>query len=161
MNHCLLEVKVKEVPTIRYTQDNQTPLAEMEVSFEGLRTEDPEGSLKVIGWGNLAQDLQNNIQPGEKLIIEGRLRMNTIPRQDGTKEKKAEFTLSRFHSIGKTTVESQKPFQANKDSTNKPLTTNKPSNTNPSNTNPAPSSNEDLANWNSSPLIPDNDEIPF
>ena len=47
MNHCLLEVQVKKAPTIRYTQDNKTPIAEMEVLFEGLRADDSPGELKV------------------------------------------------------------------------------------------------------------------
>ena len=29
MNHCVLEVEVIDAPTVRYTQDNQTPIAEM------------------------------------------------------------------------------------------------------------------------------------
>ncbi|MBM5815797.1 MAG: single-stranded DNA-binding protein, partial [Cyanobacteria bacterium K_Offshore_surface_m2_239] len=29
MNHCLLEVEVLEAPQVRYTQDNQTPVAEL------------------------------------------------------------------------------------------------------------------------------------
>ena len=145
MNHCLLEVKVKVPPTIRYTQDNQTAVAEMEVSFEGLRADDPEGHLKVIGWGTLAQELQNNIQSGEKLVLEGRLRMNTIPRQDGTKEKKAEFTLSRFHSISKGVGGSPRKSEEG-ESSNNPK---------------AVDSKEDLVSWDSSPLIPNTDEIPF
>ena len=31
MNHCVLEVEVIDAPTVRYTQDNQTPIAEMAV----------------------------------------------------------------------------------------------------------------------------------
>ena len=61
MNHCVLEVEVREAPTIRYTQDNQTPIAEMTVTFDGLRQDDAPGELKVVGWGNLAQDLQNRV----------------------------------------------------------------------------------------------------
>ena len=72
MNHCMLEVTVKLAPTIRYTQDNKTAIAEMEVAFAGLRTEDPEGLIKAVGWGNMAQELQNRVQVGQKLIIEGR-----------------------------------------------------------------------------------------
>jgi len=102
MNHCVLEVDVLQAPTLRYTQDNQTPIAEMDVGFDALRPDDPRGQLKVVGWGNLAQDLQNRVQVGQRLVIEGRLRMNTVPRQDGTKEKRAEFTLSRLHAVGAT-----------------------------------------------------------
>jgi single-stranded DNA-binding protein len=96
----LLEVEVLEAPQVRYTQDNQTPVAEMTVRFDGLRPEDPPGQLKVVGWGNLAQDLQNRVQVGQRLVLEGRLRMNTVTRQqDGVKEKRAEFTLARLHPL--------------------------------------------------------------
>ena len=55
VNHCLLEVEVLEAPQVRYTQDNQTPVAEMAVQFDGLRPDDPPGQLKVVGWGNAAE----------------------------------------------------------------------------------------------------------
>jgi single-stranded DNA-binding protein len=96
----LLEVEVLEAPQVRYTQDNQTPVAEMTVRFEGLRLDDPPGQIKVVGWGSLAQDLQNRVEPGQRLMLEGRMRMNTVSRPDGVKEKRAEFTLSRFHPLG-------------------------------------------------------------
>ena len=99
VNHCLLEVEVLGAPTIRYTQDNQMPIAEMQVRIDGLRAEDPAGELKVVGFGNLAQDLQSRVQVGQRLVLEGRLRMNTMARADGIKEKKAEFTLSRMHPV--------------------------------------------------------------
>jgi single-stranded DNA-binding protein len=100
VNHCLLEVEVLEAPQVRYTQDNQTPVAEMAVQIDGLRPDDPPGQLKVVGWGNLAQELQNRVQVGQRLMLEGRLRMNTVTRQDGVKEKRAEFTLARLHPLG-------------------------------------------------------------
>ena len=99
VNHCLLEVEVLGAPTIRYTQDNQMPIAEMQVRIDGLRAEDPAGELKVVGFGSLAQDLQSRVQVGQRLVLEGRLRMNTTARADGIKEKKAEFTLSRMHPV--------------------------------------------------------------
>jgi len=107
LNHCLLEVEVLEAPQVRYTQDNQTPVAEMSVRFDGLRPDDPPGQLKVVGWGNLAQDLQNRVRVGQRLVLEGRLRMNTVTRQDGVKEKRAELTLARLHPL--TAGDSQLP----------------------------------------------------
>jgi single-strand DNA-binding protein len=103
VNHCLLEVEVLEAPQVRYTQDNQTPVAEMAVRFAGLRAEDPPGQIKVVGWGNLAQDLQNRAQAGQRLVVEGRLRINTVSRADGVKEKRAELTLARLHPLGEAT----------------------------------------------------------
>ena len=141
----MLEVLVKKAPTVRFTQDNKTPLAEIEVEFDSLRADDPPCALKVVGWGKLAEELQNTVQVNSKLIIEGRLRMNTVPRQDGTKEKKAEFTLSRIHPFTPNTTVSSIPSK-----TQSNLTSNS--------ANPA---NNDGVKWDSSPLIPDTDDIPF
>ena len=144
MNHCVLEVEVIDAPTVRYTQDNQTPIGEMTVRFDALRDGDPPGELKVVGWGNLAQELQNKVQVGQRLMLEGRLRMNTVPRQDGMKEKKAEFTLARMHPIGAAATP--------------PISTSQ-SVAPPSS--PKAKAKPEAANWNAAPLVPDTDEIPF
>ncbi len=141
----MLEVLVKKPPTVRFTQDNKTPLAELEAEFDSLRADDPPSTIKVIGWGKLAEELQNTVQVNSKIVIEGRLRMNSVPRQDGTKEKQAEFTLSRIHSFSTNTDISaiQSKPQSNQQS------------------NSATSINNDGVKWDSSPLIPDTDDIPF
>ena len=141
----MLEVLVKKAPTVRFTQDNKTPLAEIEAEFASLRSDDPPSTIKVIGWGKLAEELQNTVQVNSKLVIEGRLRMNTVPRQDGTKEKKAEFTLSRIHPF------SPKPAVSSKHSETQSNFKNDSEN---------PINNEGVK-WDSSPLVPDTDDIPF
>ena len=156
MNHCLLEVTVEAAPTIRYTQDNKTAIAEMDVAFDGLRADDPPGSLKVIGWGNLAQELQSRVQVGQRLVLEGRLRMNMVPRQDGSKEKKAEFTLSKIHSAPEGNS-SQRSASSNSESQNLPINSTLKDSKDSENI----KKNEDSVTWNSSPLIPDTDDIPF
>jgi single-strand DNA-binding protein len=155
VNHCLLEVEVLEAPQVRYTQDNQTPVAEMAVQFDGLRPDDPPGQLKVVGWGSLAQDLQNRVQVGQRLMVEGRLRMNTVTRQDGVKEKRAEFTLSRLHPMGAAAaapVASAPVTPAPRTAAPRAAVPTAPAAAQP----PA---------WNASPLVPDlpegEDEIPF
>ncbi len=175
VNHCLLEVEVLEAPQLRYTQDNQTPVAEMPVRLEGLRPDDPPGQIKVVGWGNLAQDLQNRVQVGQRLVLEGRLRMSTVTRQDGLKEKRAEFVLSRLHPLGgaagsaaaapamappTTTAPAPAPATpaAGRSAPARPVPT------------PAPAAKVPAAAappvWNTSPLVPEDpleedDEIPF
>ena len=71
--------------------------------------------------------------------------MNSVPRQDGTKEKRAEFTLSRIHPFSSTTavssIASKPQSNQNSDSSNPP--------------------NSQGIQWDSSPLIPDTDDIPF
>jgi len=173
VNHCLLEVEVLEAPQVRYTQDNQTPVAEMAVQFEGLRPDDPPGQLKVVGWGNLAQDLQNRVQVGQRLMVEGRLRMNTVTRQDGVKEKRAEFTLARLHPIGAGSgggaAPAAMPMAASAPAPSSPSTASAPARqAAPRPTRaaaPAAAAAPEPPTWNASPLVPDmpegDDEIPF
>ncbi|PSO49411.1 MAG: single-stranded DNA-binding protein [Cyanobacteria bacterium SW_9_44_58] len=101
MNSCVLMAQIANQPQLRYTQENQTPLTEMMVEFPSLRESDPPGSIKVVAWGdNLANQVSQNYQAGDQVVLEGRLRMNIIERQEGFKEKRAEFTLSRIHHLG-------------------------------------------------------------
>lgn len=100
MNSCILMATITSQPQLRYTQENQTPLADMMVEFPNLKESDPPSSLKVVAWRDLANEVSQNYQPGEQVVLEGRLRMNIIERQEGFKEKRAEFTLSRIHRLG-------------------------------------------------------------
>ncbi len=174
MNHCLLEVEVLEAPQVRYTQDNQTPVAEMAVQIEGLRPDDPPGQLKVVGWGNLAQDLQNRVQVGQRLVLEGRLRMNTVTRQDGIKEKRVELTLARLHPLTPGAVvapaPAQIPAQVPPPAPRSAAVAAAPATAPRRAPAPAPSRPASAAPaeaaapvWDTSPLVPlgDDDDIPF
>lgn len=99
MNSFILMAEVIEEPQLRYTSDSQVPIAEMRVRFDALREDDPAGELKVVGWRNLAQDMQEKYHVGDRVIIEGRLGMNTFDRQEGFKEKRAELTAQRIHKV--------------------------------------------------------------
>ena len=99
MNSFILMAEIIQQPQLRYTPDNQLQIAEMLVQFPGPRPEDPPEHLKVIGWGNLAQEIHDKYHEGDRVIIEGRLGMNTIER-DGIKEKRAEMTAQRISSLG-------------------------------------------------------------
>ena len=141
MNHFLIQGIVKSEPQMRYTKENQIPIAEMLINFKGLRSEDPLRELKVLGWGNIAQEMIDELEIGQNIVIEGRLKINSVTRKDGTKEKQPELTASKIHNI--TPVEQAKT---------------EPKETNISNEKKANSQNSD---WNSSPLVPEVDEIPF
>ena len=141
MNHCLIQAVINSAAQMRYTKENQTPIAEMIVNFKGLRSEDPTRELKILGWGNIAQEMVEELKEGQNIIIEGRLRMNSVTRKDGTKEKQPELTASKIYQI--TPVEVIKSDQKETNEAN-----DKKENTNNS-------------NWDSSPLVPEVDEIPF
>ncbi len=99
MNSCVLIAKVIRNPELRYTSDNQTEVAQMLVEFEGRRSEDPPATLKVVGWGGLATQMKETCTEGDRLILEGRLSMNTFERKEGFKEKRAELVISRFYPV--------------------------------------------------------------
>jgi single-strand DNA-binding protein len=104
MNSCVLMAQIIQDPELRYTADNQTPIAQMLVEFPSQRSEDPPARLKVVGWGNLANEIKEQYASGDRIIIEGRLSMNTIERSEGFKEKRAELTASRIYKLGADTV---------------------------------------------------------
>lgn len=99
MNSCILLAEIIQEPQLRFTADSQTPIAEMQIQFSGLRPEDPPATLKAVGWGNMAQEIQSNYHQGDRVILEGRLGMNTIERPEGFKEKRAELTISKIYTL--------------------------------------------------------------
>ncbi len=141
MNHCLIQAVINSAPQMRYTKENQTPIAEMIVNFKGLRSEDPTRDLKIIGWGNIAQEMVDELKEGQNIVIEGRLKMNSITRKDGTKEKQAELTASKIHQISQVDVNNSDQKEKNGSTDKKEITKN--------------------SSWDSSPLVPEVDEIPF
>ena len=151
MNHCLIQSVIKINPQMRYTKDNQTPIAEMMVGIKGLRNDDPVNDLKVLGWGTIAQEMVDQLREGDSVVLEGRLRMNSVTRKDGTKEKQAELTASRIHHITKREIGSNennsKSIQIDRKETNENIGQKETSSEN--------------SNWNSAPLVPEVDEIPF
>ena len=141
MNHCLIQAVINSAPQMRYTKENQTAIAEMIVNFKGLRSEDPTRELKILGWGNIAQEMIDELKEGQNIVIEGRLRMNSVTRKDGTKEKQPELTASKIHKIAPVEV-IQIDQKENKGSSDK-------------------KENTKNSSWDSSPLVPEVDEIPF
>ena len=77
--------------------------------------------------------------------------MNSVTRKDGTKEKQAELTASRIHHVSKREIDSNEinsePNQINRKETNENMVQKETSSKN--------------SNWNSAPLVPEVDEIPF
>ena len=141
MNHCLIQAVINSTPQMRYTKENQTPIAEMIVNFKGLRTEDPTRDLKIIGWGNIAQEMVDELKEGQNIVIEGRLKMNSVTRKDGTKEKQPELTASKIHQISPVDLNKSNQKDNNGSIDKKDIAKN--------------------TSWDSSPLVPEVDEIPF
>lgn len=100
MNSCILMAQIVSDPELRSTQDNRE-IASMMVEFEGMRSEESPARIKVVGWGNLASEIKNNYNQGDRVIVEGRLSMNLIDMPEGYKEKRAELVASRIHLLNR------------------------------------------------------------
>ena len=101
MNTFILMAEVFTEPELRSTPDNQNEISSFLVQFPGKNTEDTPARLKVTGWNNLAREImEKKYQKGDRLIIEGRLRINLLER-NGYKEKVTELTAQRIHPIDK------------------------------------------------------------
>ncbi|MDB9374951.1 single-stranded DNA-binding protein [Nodularia sphaerocarpa] len=100
MNSCVLMAEIIQEPQLRYTADNLA-ITEMLVQFpNSQRTEDQLVTLKVVGWGILATEIQQNYHQGDRVILAGRLGMHTVERQEGFKEKRAELTVQQIQPLG-------------------------------------------------------------
>ena len=141
MNHCLIQAVINSAPQMRYTKENQTPIAEMIVNFKGLRSEDPTRELKIIGCGYIAQGMVDELKEGQNIVIEGGLKMNSVTRKDGTKEKQPELTASKIHQIERVDAINSNQKENNSSNDEKEIKKN--------------------SSWDSSPLVPEVDEIPF
>ncbi len=151
MNSIVLMAEVLTDPEIRRTPDNQSSITSFLAQFAGGRNEEAPYRIKVVGWGNLADEIMEKYHKGDQVVVEGRLRLDTVDR--GTyKEKRTELVAQRVHGLGNTG--STASISSTPPATNAPARS--PRATSPS---PAPAPYVPVA----SPAAdaPDYDDIPF
>jgi single-stranded DNA-binding protein len=107
-----------------------------------------------VGWNNLADEMVEKYHKGDQVVVEGRLRLDTVDR--GTyKEKRTELVAQRVHTFGTSGM-------TGTPSTASPVATarsNKPANTAPIATaTNAPPAYVPVA---APAYAPDYDDIPF
>jgi single-stranded DNA-binding protein len=125
--------KIVRRPELRYTQDNQTPYAQMLVEFSPNRAEANPANLRAVAWGNLASEVAQNYNEGDQVILEGRLSMQMIDRE-GFKEKRAELVISHLYHLDGSMSSAEMPtsqkekvvpinaYKTNKTEVEKPVT---------------------------------------
>lgn len=100
MNSCVLMAQIVSQPELRYTKDTNMALTQVWIEFPGLRPDDAPGRIRAVSYGNLATELQQTCNEGDRVVLTGRLSMNTIDRPDGFKEKRAELIVSQVLPLG-------------------------------------------------------------
>lgn len=96
MNNIVIAGKVISAPQIRYTPDNQTPIAELTIEVAPLKEGDRPSSIKVVAWGELSKTL-DWAKEGVFIIVKGRMQINSIDRPEGFKEKRVELIAREFY----------------------------------------------------------------
>mgnify|MGYP001041346373 CR=1 FL=1 len=100
MNNCILTAEIVTEPELRYTPNDNVPVAEMHVQFPGARDGEAPYQVKVVAWRDRATEMQQSYHKGDLVLIQGRLSMNTIDRQEGFKEKRAELIAQQILHLG-------------------------------------------------------------
>ncbi len=101
LNSLILQATAITNPESRQTPDNSNTIASFLIQFPAPKQEDPPFRIKCTAWNKLADRVMSEIKNGSQLIIEGRLRIDTVDR--GThKEKRTELVASTFYAIATT-----------------------------------------------------------
>lgn len=101
MNSVLLQGTIAAQPELAYTQDGATQYTTFSLSFPGQKPEDPDGAIKAIAWGNLAQTVAS-YSFGLELVLEGRVDIRKVERE-GYNENVPQFVANRVHLVSATT----------------------------------------------------------
>ncbi len=89
-------------PEKRFTGNN------IAVTTFTLNIDDKEQSLiRVIARGNLAETVEKAVTKGDRIVVDGRLQVNTIQGDDGTDKKVMEIDLSSFEVVSSSSSSQQ------------------------------------------------------
>ena len=77
---------VYRAPEKRFTSNN-VPIAAFALNI----SESEETLVRVVAKGNLATTVEETVQKGDKVIVEGRLQNNTVKNEDGSEKRIVEI----------------------------------------------------------------------
>lgn len=88
-------------PELRYTSQGTAMLALNVAATDEKRADDaPTEWVRVTAWGELAEQLQDRLVKGGELYAEGRLRVKTYQKQDGSQGVGTELSAWKVEPLG-------------------------------------------------------------
>ncbi len=84
-------------PEKRFTGNN-IPVTTFTINID----EKEQSLIRVVARGNNAETAEQLISKGDKVIVEGRLQITSVPSDDGTEKKVMEIDLSSFEIASST-----------------------------------------------------------
>ncbi|BAC88374.1 single-stranded DNA-binding protein [Gloeobacter violaceus] len=96
MNAIALMGTLQSEPELRFTQDGLARLSTL-LGFSAGRPEEPDFQIRMVAFGNLAEEVARTLHHGDGVLVEGRLQAETRGRPDGTKEKVTELIARKVY----------------------------------------------------------------
>lgn len=85
-------------PQVRFTTEG-TKLCEFILSVPAQSDREAAGTMKVTVWNTDTIEWLANVAPGQAVLLEGRISIETVDRQEGFKESRAVMTADRVHLV--------------------------------------------------------------
>ena len=86
---------VYRAPEKRFTSNN-VPISAFALNI----SETEETLVRVLAKGNLAQTVEETINKGDRVVVEGRLQNNTVKGEDGSEKRIYEIDANTIEKLG-------------------------------------------------------------
>ena len=97
---------VYRAPEMRFTS-NDVPISAFAMNI----SETEETLVRVLAKGNLAKTVEDTVQKGDRIVVEGRLQNNTVKSEDGSEKRIVEIDAFAIEKLAgsSTNVSSSTP----------------------------------------------------
>lgn len=145
---------VGRTPEIRYLDSGQT-VTDVSLAVRQFKKDAPARWIKVTLWGKKAELAANALTKGDLVFFSGRVETPELfTKRDGTQGLAEKFTANNLEFLGAKKTLANTVAEVVSDAATEvcPMPTERPA---------AQPATQSATNWQSSPVVPDSDEIPF
>lgn len=101
MNKVILLGRLTADPELRYTTGTNIPVCRFRLAVERPYTKQGEEKktdfISCVAFGRLAENLEKYIRKGRRIVIEGRIQVDSYERDDRSKGYSTSVIVERFH----------------------------------------------------------------
>ena len=90
---------VYRAPEKRFTSNN-VPISAFAINI----SDNEETLVRVIAKGNLASTVEETVQKGDRVVVEGRLQNNTVKNEDGSEKRIVEIDAYAMEKLAGSSV---------------------------------------------------------
>ncbi len=102
---------VYRAPEKRFTSNN-VPISAFAMNI----SETEESLVRVVAKGNLAQTVEDTVQKGDRIVVEGRLQNNTVKGEDGSEKRIVEIDAFAIEKLAGSSAGFSSPTPKSPDS---------------------------------------------